>query len=72
MSPSSVVDEEHIDAIVEIQLLWNRDELPGPAEPTLHSTPDANRTQAPFPASRESGRYFSEIIELWGCAKVRA
>jgi hypothetical protein len=26
-SPSSVVDDEHIDAIVEIQLLRNRDEL---------------------------------------------
>jgi hypothetical protein len=73
MSPSSVVDDKHIDAIVEIRLPRNRDELPGPpAEPTL--VHDTKIRTAPKHLSHEQKR--EEDISVRsssdGCAKVKA
>jgi hypothetical protein len=65
MSPSSVDDDEHIDAMDEIRLPRNRDEPPvPPAEPTP-ATRHQIRTepQAPFLRAEKAGGYFSEIIE---------
>jgi hypothetical protein len=71
MSPSSVVDDEHIGAIEEIRLPRNRDELPGPpAGPTLHTTPD--RTDPSTFLQQRKQEDTSVRSSSDGCAKVKA
>jgi hypothetical protein len=69
---ATLIADEHIDAIDEIRLPRNRDELPGPpAEPTLHTTPDPD---GPKHLSWEQRKQEDTSVRSSsdGCAKVKA